>query len=250
MSAPDWLTARPVAHRGYHDRGAGRIENTLAAASAAVARGFSIEVDLQTTADERVVVFHDDTLDRLTEASGPVERATLQQLKTARFRVGDQRIPTLEELLDLVDGRVPLVIELKGRWNSDRRLEQAVTARLAEYAGPVALMSFDPASVAAVRRLAPHLPRGMIADRFPRDDWPQLSGPRRMALRWLLAATRVLPNFIAYGVKALPASAPLALRHFFRVPLLTWTVRTAADRATARQWADQIIFEAFDPEAD
>ena len=249
MAAPGWLTARPIAHRGYHDAAKGRIENTLAAAEAAIAHNFAIECDLRLTADDRVVVLHDDTLDRLTRASGPVDRMSLAELRAVRFRDGDASIPALDDLLDLVDGRVPLVIELKSKFTGDRRPEAATAAILSNYAGPVVVMSFDPASMTAMRRLAPNLPRGIIADRFAAVDWPTLAPPVRVAYQWLLYAPLVLPTFIAYGVDALPASAPLALRHFFRLPLLAWTVRTEAERATARQWADQIIFEGFDPDA-
>src|SRR4029079_7058394 len=111
MAAPDWLTARPIAHRGYHNRAERRIENTLPAAAAAVERRFAIECDLQITSDNRPVVFHDKTLDRLTEAAGKLADKTLAEARAVRFRESDARIPTLEELLDLVDGRVPLVIE-------------------------------------------------------------------------------------------------------------------------------------------
>ncbi len=250
MSDLDWLTARPIAHRGYHDRAAGRIENTLPAAEAAVARNFAIECDLQPTADGAVVVFHDDELDRLTGANGPVSARTLAELRAIRLRDTDARIPTLEELLDLADGRVPLVIELKSRWDGDRRLEQAVAPILAGYSGPAVVMSFDPASMAAMRRLTPALPRGLVADHFdPGPDWGHLSPARRFALRHLLGAAAVWPRFVSYGIKALPASAPLILRHF-GMPLITWTIRTPADREKARLYTDQITFEGFDPDAD
>jgi len=249
MAAPAWLTARPIAHRGYHDAAAGRLENTLPAAEAAIARNFPIECDLQLTADSEAVVFHDDILDRLTEASGPVAACTLPELRAVRFRNNDARIPTLDDVLDLVDGRVPLVVELKSSFKGDRRLEAAVAPALAAYTGPLVIMSFDPASMTAMRRLAPTLPRGMLADRFRAADWPDLSAAERFAYATMTAAAAVLPSFVAYDVTGLPASPPLALRHFFGLPLLTWTVRTAAERATARQWADQIIFEGFDPEA-
>lgn len=249
MAAPDWLTARPIAHRGYHDAAARRLENTLPAAEAAIARNFAIECDVQLTADDGVIVFHDDTLDRLMKASGPVDRKSLAEIRGARFRDGDATIPTLEELLDVVDGRVPLIIELKSKWTGDRRLEAAVAALLFGYQGPAAVMSFDPGSMIAMRRLAPALPRGMVADRFAVDDWPALPPAKRLACRGMIAAPLVLPGFVAYNVNSLPASPPLALRHFFRLPLLTWTVRAAADREKARDWADQIIFEGFDPDA-
>ncbi len=254
MSAPlaavDWLTARPIAHRGYHDAAAGRIENTLAAAAAAIEHNFAIECDVQATADGKVVVFHDHTLQRLTEGKGPMGVVSLGELRAIRFRHGDARIPTLEELLDVVDGRVPLVIEIKSTWSADRRLEAAVAAALSTYIGPVAVMSFDPRSMAEMRRLAPEIRRGLTADNFPRVDWRHLSSAARLANRHLLSAPLTLPSFIAYGIKAMPALAPLALRRISGPPILTWTVRTAADRGRAKRWADQIIFEGFDPDAE
>jgi glycerophosphoryl diester phosphodiesterase len=249
MAAPSWLTARPIAHRGYHDAGARRFENTLAAAEAAIGHGFAIECDLQPTADGEVVVFHDDTLERLADLSGPVAKQPLAALRRARILGGDAQIPTLEELLDLVDGRVPLIIELKSRFDGDRRLEAATAAILAAYTGPAAVMSFDPAAMIAMRQLAPTLPRGMLADRFLATEWPGVPLATRVSARHMLAAPLVLPSFIAYDVNALPASIPLALRHFFRLPLLAWTVRTPEQRLRARAWADQIIFEDFNPDA-
>jgi glycerophosphoryl diester phosphodiesterase len=249
MAAPDWLTRRPIAHRGYHDVAAGRIENTLASAEAAIRHNFSIECDLQRTSDDRVVVFHDDTLDRLTNMAGPVERKPLAELRAASFRDGSAKIPTFEELLDLVDGRVPLVIELKSSFAGDRRLEAAAAAILAEYTGPAVVMSFDPASMSAMRHLAPALPRGMLGDRFRAADWPALTVAQRWTYASFAMAPLVLPSFVSYDVNALPASPPLALRHFFRLPLIAWTVRTSREREIARTWADQITFEGFDPDA-
>jgi glycerophosphoryl diester phosphodiesterase len=250
MAAPGWLTARPIAHRGYHDEAAGRLENTLPAAEAAMRRGFAIECDIQLTADGRVIVFHDDTLERLTNLVGDVAARTFAEVRAARFLAGTASIPTLEELLDLVDGKVPLVVEFKSRFTGDRRLEKTAAEILLGYEGPLAVMSFDPASMIALRRLAPAIPRGLLADRFDAAGWPEIPSPlRRLAYRWMLAAPFIWPSFVAYDVNALPASPPLALRHFFHLPLLTWTVRTPEQRAIAKEWADQVIFEGFDPEA-
>ncbi len=248
MARIDWLTARPIAHRALHNRASGRVENTIPAVTAAIERGFSIEVDLQLTADEQVIVFHDGTLDRLTETTGRIDRLNLSAVRATRLRDSSDRIPTLEELLEEVAGRVPLVMELKSHWNGDRRLERAVATTLTDYAGPAAIMSFDPASMRAMRYLVPHLPRGLVADSFNPEDWPDVPAHNRFALRHLLAASYVLPQFIAYGVKALPANAPLLIRHVFGLPLLTWTVRTQDERAVADRWANQMIFEGFDPD--
>lgn len=241
-----WLTAQPVAHRGLHDRTAGRVENTLGAAAAAVAGGFAIECDLQLTRDDAVIAFHDDTLERLTDGSGRVDRASLADIKALTLRDSAERIPTFTELLDTVAGRVPLVVELKSTFKGDRRLEQQTAKLLAAYSGPVAVMSFDPASMRAMQGLAPALPRGLVADCFREKDYPELSSTYRFALRNLLYAGIAGVRFIAYDVKALPANAPLLLRHL-GFPLLTWTVRTAADRETVRRYADQMIFEDFVP---
>jgi len=247
MNNLGWLTARPVAHRGYHDSTTGRIENTISAVTAGMARGFAIEIDLQLTADEEVVVFHDDTLDRLSEAGGRVEELSLAALRATRLRDCHESIPTLDEILESVAGRATLFLELKSRWNGDRRLERAVAKILGGYSGPVAVMSFDPLALREIRRLAPHLPRGLVAGRFVSNEEHSVPVRYRFAYRHLLAACVVLPHFIAYDVSGLPASAPLMVRHAFGLPLLTWTVKTRNERDVASRWADQMIFEGFDP---
>lgn len=246
MAGLDWLIARPIAHRGLH--GDGRLENTLAAAAAAVEANYGIETDVQLSADGEVVVFHDTTLDRLTTASGPLAARTLAELKTVSFRQSGERIPSLQDLLDLVAGRTPLILELKSGWSSGHGLAARVAAALKSYAGPVAAMSFDPSQVAALRIHASGLPLGIVAERYYRDPgWSGLSRPQKFALGNLLHLHRTKPHFIAYRVEDLPAAAPLFARHALGMFLLTWTVRTDANRRRARLWADQMIFEGFRP---
>jgi len=251
MAAPSWLTARPVAHRGLHDASRGILENTLPAALAAVEHGFAIEVDLQLSRDGEVIVFHDDTLERLTTATGRVGARTAAELADIPFKATDARIPTLQDLLDTVAGRVPLVLELKSQWVRDpgTRLVQGVVAALEAYDGPVAAMSFDPDIVEGLRRAMPGLTRGIVADiATDPHEYGRLTTMERFALRHLLHAPRSRPDFVAYDVHALPMPGPVILRRVFGKPLLTWTVRTPDELRHARAHADQIIFEGFVPD--
>lgn len=247
MAAPDWLTARPVAHRGLHDAPAGIIENTTSAVQAAIDAGFAIEIDLQLTADGEAVIFHDETLERLTTAAGPLASRSVAELKAVTFKACTDRIQTLSELLEQVAGRVPLIIEIKSHWTDLGPLERRAADLVATYDGPAALMSFDTRSVGLVRQFAPQIVRGIVAERFDDpSEWPGVSLPRRLMMRHLLPALWCRPHFIAYHVKALPAIAPMVTRAL-GLPLLTWTVRTPEDRTTATRWADQMIFEGFRP---
>jgi len=248
MAAPSWLTARPIAHRGFHDRTADRVENTLPAAEAAITRGFAIECDLQLTRDDVPIVFHDDTLDRLTTASGPVASRSLDEIREIHLRDSAARIPTLAELLALIGGRVPLFAEFKSLFDGNRRLEAVAAPLLAAYPGPLAVMSFDPESVRALGTLLPGVTRGLVADSYTDPEWDFIAPLRRLALRHLAAVPALAPDFLAYAVADLPSEAALSVKDA-GTPLLTWTVRTAADRATAARYADQIIFEGFDPAA-
>jgi glycerophosphoryl diester phosphodiesterase len=248
MPGLDWLTARPIAHRGLHDAAAGVIENTGTAFTAAITGGFGIETDLQISGDGQAMVHHDDALGRLTEGSEPLATMNAAAIGATRFKATTDRILTLGELCDLVAGRVPLVIELKSRFDGDLRLAGRAAEVLADYTGPAAVMSFDPALIAAVRRLAPWLPRGIVAERhYTHYEWDALSATDKFRLAFLLHAPRTRPQFVAYAIRDLPAVAPLIARHGFGLPLLTWTVRSEADRLRAGRFADQMIFEGFRP---
>jgi glycerophosphoryl diester phosphodiesterase len=155
---------------------------------------------------------------------------------------------TLGELCDLVAGRVTLLLELKSRFENDDRLVARTAEVLTNYAGPVAVMSFDPRPIAALRAVAPGLPRGIVAERHYDDpEWTPLTPAQRRNLAHLLHGIETRPHFVAYHVKDLPAPAPLIARYLFGMPLLTWTVRSDEDRTRARRWANQVIFEGFRP---
>ena len=248
MPGLDWLSARPVAHRGLHDAAHGIIENTAAAFSAAAAGQFGIECDLQITADGEAIVHHDHVLGRLTEGDAPLRTKSAAELKAVPFKATADHMLTLGELCALVAGRVPLYLEMKSRFDGDMRLPARVADVVRSYAGPVAAMSFDPDLVAAIGRLAPGLPRGIVAERwYVHQEWAPLSAGRKRIMGNLLHGFRTRPHFVAYAVRDLPATAPLIARFAFGVPLLAWTVRNEADRARAARWANQMIFEGFRP---
>jgi glycerophosphoryl diester phosphodiesterase len=247
VSGLDWLTARPIAHRGLH--GPGAVENTPSAFTAAVAAGYAIETDLQVTADGEAVVYHDAALGRLTDGGGALAAMTTAELARVPFKDTADRIITLSELLDLVTGRATLVIELKSLGDGDPRLPRRAAQVLAGYRGPAALMSFDPFQVAVVREAAPGITRGLVAERAPGRGGESLLARCRRASAYAFHLARSRPQFLAYSVADLPALPPLLARRVLRLPVLTWTVRTEADRAKAAKWADQVIFEGWRPEA-
>jgi len=244
----DWLTARPVAHRGLHDARAGVIENTPSAFAAAIAAGYGIECDVQASRDGEAIVHHDFALGRLTEGSGPLAALTAAELKIVAFRDTADRMLTLGELCELVGGRVPVLVEIKSRFDGDLMLTRRVAEVLTGYAGPAAAMSFDPAPVALLRATAPQLTRGIVAERhYAHPEWTALPKLRKWQLAHLAHAARTRPHFVAWAVKDLPAATPWIARHVFGLPLLTWTVRSEEDRRRAARWADQAIFEGFTP---
>ncbi|UTD28794.1 glycerophosphodiester phosphodiesterase family protein [Bradyrhizobium sp. WD16] len=248
MRTPAWLTAQPVAHRGLHDRSRGVIENTPSSVAAAAQAGFAIEVDLQLSSDGEAMVHHDFALGRLTEGSGELAGFTAADLRQVAFRDTGDHMMTLGDLCTLVGGRVPLVLEIKSRFEGDRRLVRRMIEVLKAYSGPAAAMSFDPDQVLALRELAPSLPRGIVAQRSYDDAyWTELPADKRRGMLHLRHGLRTQPHFVAYWIEQLPAPAPWIARNIFGCPLLTWTVRTPAQRARAARHADQIIFEGFLP---
>src|ERR1700712_2149487 len=219
MRAPDWLTARPVAHRGLHDLARGIIENMPGAAAAAVAANFAIECDIQLTADGEAMVHHDDALGRLTEGSGALLGKTSAELKRVVFKDTPEKMMSLGDLCALVAGRVPLLIEVKSHFDGDRKLVTRIAEVLASYDGPAIGMSFDPDQVTALRELMPSRPRGIVAEReYTESDWPEATPAQRLGMLHLRHALRTRPHFVAWWVDELPAAAPWIARNLFGCP--------------------------------
>lgn len=252
---PDFLT-RPIAHRALHDLALGRPENGLAAVEAAVAAGYGIEIDLQPSADGVAMVFHDETLDRMTAETGPVAARTAAELGRITLNHGEGAgVPTLAEVLRVVSGRVPLLIEVKDQSGNlgpvDGALEQATAAALDGYQGPVALMSFNPHSVATLAKVAPHWPRGLTTYGFPANDFPQAQEnpaleARRARLEAIADFDRVGAVFISHHWRDLerPRVAELKAQG---AAILCWTIRQPEEEATARSIAQNITFENYLP---
>jgi glycerophosphoryl diester phosphodiesterase len=247
--APEWLTARPIAHRGLHDRARGIIENMPSAVTAAIAGNFAIEVDIQLSADGEAMVHHDYALGRLTEGVDELLNLTATQLKQIAFKGSTERMMTLGDLCDLTAGRTPLVVEIKSRFAGDRKLVSRMAAVLAAYRGPVAAMSFDPDQVIAVREHAPQLVRGIVAERdYTKGEWKRLPPEKTREMQGLRHAFRTRPHFVSYKVDDLPAPAPWIARNIFGCALLTWTVRTPEQMTRTARYADQMTFEGFVPD--
>jgi glycerophosphoryl diester phosphodiesterase len=243
----DWLTARPVAHRGLHDAAAGVIENTSTAFNAAIAGNYAIECDLQITADGEAMVFHDDALGRLTGGSGQLAAMSSAALKSIPFKATRDRMLTLTELCELVAGRVLLVLELKSRFDGDRRLATRTAEALTRYRGQVAVMSFDPAPIALLKEMSPSLTRGLAAQRHEHNSAADRDSSSARGVHYAICALAARPQFLAYRVNDLASVIPRFARNVLGLPLLTWTIRTPEDRVLAARWADQIIFEGIRP---
>jgi glycerophosphoryl diester phosphodiesterase len=227
------LVARPFAHRGLH--GSGRIENSRAAFEAAILARHGIELDVQASGDGQAMVFHDEELGRLTvEPHGYIRGRAAADLTRIRLRESDETIPTLPDILALIAGRAPLLIEVKAPGREVGALSRAVEAALKDYIGPVAVMSFNPEVGHWFARHAPGRLRGLVVTEKGKKWRGWLT--RRLAL-W-----RSKADFLAYDIRDLPSRFAESARQK-GLRLLTWTVRSVADRARAAEHADQIIYE-------
>jgi len=247
---PVFLTA-PVAHRALHDASQGIPENGPTAIRRAVQAGYGIEIDVQLSSDGVAMVFHDDTLDRMTATTGPVRSRTAQELSDLRLVGSEDTIPTLAEVLGIIDGQMALVIEIKdqsgGLAPGDDALERAVAADIAGYAGPVAVMSFNPNAVEAMRRLAPDVPRGLVTCGYIPSKWPHLSPELCTELRSITGFGKVGASFISHDCHDLgsPRVAELKAQG---TPILCWTITSQHAETEARRVADNITFEGYLPD--
>ena len=245
---PEAFLATPIAHRALHDRAAGRPENSRAAVRAAVAAGYGIEIDIQPSADGVPMVFHDYDLRRLTGVPGRVRAFTARELGATRLLDAEDGIPTLAEVLEIVGGAVPLLIELKdqdGAMGTDvGPMERAVAELLRAYQGPVAVMSFNPHAVAAFHAAAPGIPVGLTTSAYRAEDWPLLPAAVRERLTLIPDYDAVGGCFISHEAADLGAARVAELKAH-GAAILCWTIRSAKAEALARTIAQNVTFEGY-----
>ena len=235
MTDISWLTQRPIAHRGYHDMNKTRWENTLSAARAAIERNYAIECDVHLSSDGVPVVFHDSELERLTGQNGFIYEKTAAEMAAMKIGGTDDHAPTLRELLEVIDGRVPLVIELKGIEGKDNGLVKAVASVLSGYQGQAAIMSFDHWLVRRFAEDAPGIPGGLTAEG---------KGSRDLELHFSMLAHPI--SFVSFSVSDLPNPFISFVREKLAMPVITWTVRDQQARDTTARYADQVTFEGYE----
>ena len=242
MKEKAWWRSRPIAHRGLHN-GREVPENSLLAFERAIAAGHPIELDVIVLKDGTPAVFHDEDLLRLTGVLGLTRSLTKAHLKLLRIYGGDQRIPTLKEVCELVQGRVPLMIEIKCD-KATGRDEAAIVQVLKDYQGEVAIQSFNPYVLLWFKKHAKHFTRGLLSYDY-RDSESNLSEAKKIFLRHLAFVPLVRPDFLSIDHEYLHSKAVSFYRDWMKIPVISWTVRSQARRAEIAQLCENIIFEGF-----
>ncbi len=234
-----WLVSMPIAHRGLHDKQTP--ENSLPAFQKAIDAGYPIEIDVQMLSDGTPVVFHDESLSRLTGNDGYIKFLTKADLDILQLSGTKERIPTFEEVLKFVDGRTPLLIEIKNK-NKVGELEKKVIELLKDYKGEYAVQSFNPFVLSYFYNHAPQIPRGQLAGYLKGEKMPFF---QKFALkRMLLNKKTSHPDFISYEARTLPNRY---VKKYKKLPLLAWTVRNQGEYLKVVKYCDNVIFEDFEP---
>jgi len=241
---------KPIAHRGLHTPANGLVENSAAAFEAAIAKGYGIEADVRPSACSTPMIFHGDTLEWPIEGRDAVRTHDATTLKNFKPRGDPSPMIDFAELLELVDGREPVLAEIKSDWEPpDVAFLQSIAKLAAGYRGPLALMSYDPTVIAVLKQLVPQIPRGIVSGLYEKlPHWRGRIAPERAyRLSHLLESRDAAPDFYAYHVEALPTPVTRFARETMGLPFFAWTVRTPEERKIADRWADAPIFENYEP---
>lgn len=242
----------PIAHRGYHscgrDTGPAIIENSRAAFVAAIDAGYAVELDVQLSADGHAMVFHDYEMSRLTAQTGPIRTRNRDELTQIPLTGSNELIPTLPEILTLIAGRVPVLIETKdqdGAMGSDvGPLEQSVADALLDYSGPAAVMSFNPHSVLTLADLVPSVPRGIVSCHFSAKHWPLLNEETRTRLRSIPDYDQTGASFVSHRHTDLSNPRVTELKRA-GAHVICWTIQSFETDIQARKLADNVTFEGY-----
>lgn len=235
---PDsWIINLPIAHRGLHGNGAG--ENTRTAYARAIEAGFPIEMDVQLTKDGVPVCFHDDNAKRVTGVDKLIWDMTLEEVRKLKVCDTNDGVMTFEEFLNFVNGRTPILVEIKQQRDGKHSGIEKKTAELLDnYKGEFAIQSFDPFIMQRVRKLRPQYLRGQLGGARPKS----LSYPKYLVVRKLLLNCLSKPDFINYVIEEFPIKTKL--------PVMRWTINTEERKRTAYSMGHNIVFENIDPSKD
>lgn len=238
----DWLIERPIAHRGLFN--SNYPENSLSAFENAVKNNYGIELDIQFTKDKKIVVFHDDNLERMTNDKRNVNELLYEELRNLKLLNSNESIPLFEDVLSLVNGKVPLIIEIK---NCDNIIElgQETYKLLKNYKGKFAVESFNPFVLEWFKNNAKEVIRGQLSGNYKNYN-SNLKSYQKLAMTYMLLNFKSKPHFIAYDLCALPNIRVSNLRKK-GIPIITWTVKNKNDMEKAYKYADNIIFDSFIP---
>lgn len=243
-----WICNKYIAHRGYHDEVSP--ENSISSFKKAIDAGYAIEIDVRPLADGTIVVFHDETLGRMTGKDGFISNFTYEDLKDIKLLKSNENIPTLKEVLDVVDGQTPLLIEIK---NSGKvGFEKDVWKLLSKYKGEYAIQSFNPYSLEWFKIHAPHVKRGQLACFYEKNDLKEQNSDlgffKRFALKRMMLNDKVSePHFISYKAANVPNKY---VKKYSDLPLLVWVIRNENQYNRVKKYCDNIIFEDFAPDKE
>lgn len=245
MVAPnlDWLGNQAIAHRGLHTKDCSIPENSMAAFRNAISQGYAIELDVIVGADQQVLVFHDYDTRRVCGTSRQTHTLSISDRKGLWLHNTKEQIPLLQDVLDLVRGQVPLLIEIKDK-QPVRNAKMIILNALLRYSGPFAIQSFSPFILSWFAAKAPLIPRGQLASDFKDHPMP---GLLRFVLKNMLLNRLSQPDFLAYDARAMPSAAVRRQLQKKKMPVLAWTIRDETERAAVGEYCDNIIFEYFDP---
>lgn len=240
LSKDHWALTKPIAHRGLHDESSP--ENSLAAFQAAIDHGFPIELDIHLLADGKIVVFHDDDLKRMVGDLRQINKVTSLEIKDLKLINSDQGIPLLSEVLDLVKGQVPLVIEIKNT-HILGELEDELFHLLKNYSGEVAIQAFNHLSLIKMKQLMPEIPRGMLSA----GDLGEISLFKKWLVQNYILFPLVKPSYVAHDFNSLDDMAIDFLNECCKVPLLSWTIRNEEEYQKVKNRVGNVIFENIFP---